>query len=679
MKELLKKLQLWATITTISEIVLLGTFVTLYYFNVWGMQDTIPGEVVSYLCVFLLCVNFICYSVFTVLLYKNRQKTNIRLATLLGNDVFETYLFANLGFIVINEEDKVIFVSDKLKDKDFNIINRNVYEWCPKLKELNTEEDIKEDKIVEISNFSFRVKFLNHSGLIIFQDVTNNENALKLYQNGATCLAFIMIDNYQELASNNEEINEVIPMIKSEIVEYAKKYNIVLRSYKNDSYFALMRYEDYKKIEKDNFSILNSIRILAKKEEANVSLSIGISFDFPSLTQLNEMATSALNVAMSRGGDQVVVAQMNSELKFFGGSSETSESRNKVKVKSDANSLLNYISQADDKETIIIMGHSYMDMDCLGTCLGLQSLCDYKNKKSQIVYDPNITESKTRGAISSQFKSDEFKRRFISPKEAMEITNPRTLLLIGDVNNPSQFMCKDIAEKTEKIIIVDHHRRGDKFVENILLPIIETSASSASELVAEIIKYGSKYPPIVVPSKVATIMLSGILLDTNYFKTKTVGERTYEACQILKSYGGDNQKADDLLKDEFEEYSAVASLVATQQTYDYGIVYCCGKEDEVVEQANIAKACNICVGLKNVQAAFTIAKISPNDVKMSARSDGSINVQIVCEKLGGPKGSGGGRFSASAVVFKNATIESVKKELIDTLDSLRDEIKTKGD
>ena len=186
------------------------------------------------------------------------------------------------------------------------------------------------------------------------------------------------------------------------------------------------------------------------------------------------------------------------------------------------------------------------------------------------------------------------------------------------------------------------------------------------------IKFGSNYPPIKVSSKVATIMLSGISLDTNFFKSKTVGSRTFEACMVLKDYGADSQKADQLLKDEFEEYSAVNSLVQTLKTYSYGITYCVGADDEIVDRATLAKACNTCINLKGINAAFVIGRISADQVGISCRGDGSVNVQLVAEKLGG-----GGHFSMGAAQFMNITTQKAEELLINALDNLKNEIRTK--
>ena len=667
MKKLLKRIQFTALYVTLGELVILGFFFGIYLTNSWNFQNIISLNVMGYIVLAVIVANLILLWIGLFVIYFNRQRNDLKTGDIIGNDIQASYKFANLGCVIVDDEGLIIYVSETLKSKGFNILNHNIYVWKPELKKI--DEDKNNQEIFVINKLYYKVTHLKENGVFLFQDVNDYESAFVMFQKNATCIGIIQIDNYSDIAQNNEEINEIIPTIKTFINEYAKKFKLVLRSYKNDSYYVICRNEDLINMKKDSFSVLSQVRSLASKSDFNTSLSIGFAYDFSTLNQLNDMASNALSVAMSRGGDQVVIAQLDHELLFIGGKTEAVESRNKVKVKADSMALLNYIEQNDN---IFIMGHKDMDMDALGSCLGLQALCDYKKKTSRIIYDPNKTEKKTRGAIQTEFSPDELKKKFISIETALKEANGSTLLLICDVNAPKQFMCQDIVDKTDKIIIIDHHRRGDSFIDNLIFSVIDTSASSASEIIVEMIKFGSKYPPIKVSPKVATIMLSGISLDTNFFKSKTVGSRTFEACMVLKDYGADSQKADQLLKDEFEEYSAVNSLVQTLKTYSYGITYCVGNDDEIVDRATLAKACNTCINLKGINAAFVIGRISTNQVGISCRGDGSVNVQLVAEKLGG-----GGHFSMGAAQFMDVSTQKAEELLINALDSLKNEIRTK--
>jgi c-di-AMP phosphodiesterase-like protein len=223
-------------------------------------------------------------------------------------------------------------------------------------------------------------------------------------------------------------------------------------------------------------------------------------------------------------------------------------------------------------------------------------------------------------------------------------------------------------------MIIDHHRRGESYPEKPVLSYIDPTAASATELITEMIKYSNANPRIEIKPAFATIMLSGIFMDTSYFKNKAVGMRTFEAAQTLKSYGADNSIADDYLKDEYEEYSLINKIISTIQTPFYGVVYCVSDDRDIIERTTIAKVCNTLLQLKGVNAAFVIGRTSDSEVRISGRSDGSVNVQFILEKLGG-----GGHFTSAATNLGDVQIEKAATRLLSTLsqylDSARNALK----
>ena len=309
------------------------------------------------------------------------------------------------------------------------------------------------------------------------------------------------------------------------------------------------------------------------------------------------------------------------------------------------------------------MGHTDMDMDAIGSALGIKAICDSFNKSSAIVYDPKYAEKKVRTAMASLFTNEQLTKMIVSIKEAKEKVKPQTLVIVVDVSKPSMVMAPQVLEVCDKVVVIDHHRRAEEFIENPVLSYIEPSASSASELVAEIIKFSTANSNIKLDPTFATIMLSGIFLDTGFYKSRTVGLRTFEASGVLKEYGADNAVADDLLKDEYEEYALVNKILASLKTPYYGVVYCNSGDDDIVERSTLAKVANQCMQLKGINACFVIGKTNNNEIRISARSDGTINVQVLCEKLGG-----GGHFSMAAAAFKDKNSKQVESLLLETLD-----------
>lgn len=674
MQRKINTLRLAVLIITLCELLVVGGFLTLYLLNVWGMKDAMPVEVIAYVCSAIVIFDcfFIWGSLFSI--YKLRQKSDIKTSDVVGGDIQEAYIFGKLGFVVVDPTGTVLWISDLFTQRSMNIINENIYEFCPRLKDF-IDKEVGDSIVVKLQGYDYNVKFLRSAGLFIFKDVSEYESLSKYANDQATCIGIISIDNYNDITSSNADFNDAINSVKSIVLDYSKEHGVLLRVIRNDTYFAICNHESLVRIINDGFSILDKVREATLKVDTKPTLSIGFAYDFPDVNKLNEMASNALEIAMSRGGDQAVVSKYGSELEFFGGRTEAVEKRSKVKVRVFANSLISLIKRSSN---VLIMGHLNMDMDALGSCLGVKAICDYCEKPAQIVYDPKLTERKTKSALLSSFSREELAKLVVAPKDAPDKIKPQSLVVVCDVSRPKMTMCKRLLDITDKIVVIDHHRRAEDFIEHPVLQEIEPSASSACELVAELIKYNSESQPIPLQEKYATIMLSGIFLDTGFYKSKTVGLRTFDASMILKEYGADNGKADDFLKEEYEEYSLTNKIVETMKTPYYGVVYCIGEESEILEISSLAKAANACMALKGVNCCFVIGRTGDDEVRMSARSDGTVNVQILCEKM-----NGGGHFTAAGAAFKDSSIRSVETLLLDTLannlsDARSDKAKKEG-
>lgn len=667
MKKLLKIIQVIFLSLGAIEVLGFGIFISFYITNFNDLKSNLGEEVVGYISIIIILLNILVMGILIFIVNAKKQKIDFTVTEALGKVSGTSYQFGKIGFIIYDENDNIIRNSDLFSRLNLNLIGNNIFSLFPKLSSINEDADSSSNdneilNTIKINDNYYEVKALKSNRMFIFRDITEFENLRNLFNNNSLALGIIMIDNYSEIVQNNEDINDIIPQIRSVISSYAKQYRLVLRAYKSDSYLAIGKNEDVEAMKKDNFSVLTDVRMIGQKSDISTSLSMGFAYDYSSTSQINEMASNALSIAMSRGGDQAIVVQMNHDIFFAGGKTEAMENRNKVKVKSDANTLLNLIEE-NKHNKIFIMGHIQADMDAIGSCLGIMEICRYKNcDYAKIVYDPTVTERKARGALMSYFSKAEIEEMTISLRGALNECEQNSLLIVVDVNRPSIMMCPRLVEKTDKIIVIDHHRRSAEFVENLLFNIIDPSASSASELITEIIKYGSKFPVIPVDSKIATIMLSGIFMDTSFYKTKSVGVRTFEASMTLKEYGADNFKADDLLKDEYEEFSLISSIVDTMKTPYQGIVYCLAKEDVILEQATLAKAANQCIQLKGIKASFVVGRTDENSIRISARSDGTVNVQLICEKFGG-----GGHFAMAAALFKDTTIANVESLLLEAL------------
>ena len=671
----IKRLKITTFIILAIEIVALCTFVAFYLKDFNGIKAFFEPEYFIYIATGLLVLDGIIFLCVLSAISKKRTSDDLKTVNVMGRDIRGAFEFGRIGFAVIDEESNVLWISSFLTSKNFDMVSKNIYDWCPELKNI-MDKDPVEGLTVMIKNNYYSVKYIRSAGLFIFRDIHDQEYNRKLVSDKGLVLGIIMIDNYADIVGPTEDNSDVMDDVKAEIVSYFRDRHFLLRQFRSDAYMAVGNHKDFKAILKDGFSVLDKIRELVKGKTSQPTLSIGFACEFEDAKQTHENATSALDIAMSRGGDQAVVSRKNSELQFFGGKTEAIEKRSKVKVRIIADALISYINNADN---VIVMGHTNADMDAIGSSLGIKAVCDSLNKNCKVVFESKLYEKKARVAVTSQFTSEELKQFAVTTKEAKELVNPKTLIVVVDVSKPSLTLCPELLELGTKIICIDHHRRGEEFIDNALLPYVEPSSSSASELIAELIRYSSNSDILKVPPKIATIMLSGIFLDTGFFKTKTVGLRTFEACSILKEFGADNALADELLKDEFEEFALVNSILSTYETFGLGVVCCTSQDEEMIDRATLAKVADQCNHLKGVNCAFAVGKIGKSAYGVSARSDGSINVQTLCEKMG----QGGGHFAKAACVINAQSVteahEVVKRTIEQYLSDARNLEAMKGE
>lgn len=660
MRKTINRIKVIATTIILIQVIAVIVFAVFYFLNLFDFQQNFEPLFMIVAAAIVVLINSIFVWISIVIVSSIRRKTNLKAADVIGSDVQEAYNFAMLGLVVVDDYDIVLWTNDLFQERHIDIIDTNVLEWQPKLKLLKESSDETLTVKLDINSRDYEVKFLPEAGLYIFKDTTDFETLSNYSKEQAPVVGILTIDNYADVVKTEEDFNDRVAKVKTEIFQYATNFGLLLRRYRNDTYFVLCNYESLQKMKTDNFSLINKIREIGMEDDVPLTLSIGIAHDFPDVSKLNDLANEALSIAMSRGGDQVVISKYGADMEFVGGKTEAQENRNRVKVRVVANSLISLIKASSN---VLIMGHTMMDMDALGACLGVKAICENLEKPSQIVVDLKSTEYKTRSALTSTFSRDELEKIMLTSKEAEDKIRPLTLLIVVDVHIPAIVMAPRLLELTSKIVVIDHHRRAEEYIESPVLSHIDPSACSSSELVTEFIHFASVNPRIIIPSNYATIMLSGIFLDSNYYKSKNTGIRTFEASTILKDSGADNSLADDFLKDEFEEYAAINEIVSGMKTHSPGVVYAIAPRDKIFDSATLAKAANTCLSMKAINAAFVIGSTSNKEAKMSCRSDGTINVQIIAEKMGG-----GGHFTSAATAFEKTSLDAVEETLVVTLD-----------
>lgn len=658
MGKVLDRIKTSCFVIIITELLLIAAFCILYFNNFFSFQSYVQPIWVILGAAGLVFIDCLFVWIVVIKVGRLRSSTDLRAAQIIGSDVQEAYNFAMIGLVVTDENDIVLWTNDLFRLRHIDLIDKNILAWQPSLESIKNSNDNEVCKIV-CNNRNYEVKYLADAGLWIFKDNTEFESLYLYSKEQAPIVGLISIDNYEDVVRGEDDFNDAITRLRNVIFNYAKEFGVLLRRHRDDTYLLLGNYDSFCQMKDDKFSILDKAREVSRDEDIPLTLSIGIAKDFPDVVKLNEMANNALDIAMSRGGDQAVIAPYGSEMEFIGGRTDATEKRNRVKTRVLADSLVSLIRNASD---VLIMGHSQMDMDALGASLGISAICNRLGKNNRIVVDLKDTELKTRGALLSQFSKDELDKLIITPSNAHLLVESDTLLIVVDVHIPRMTMAPNLLNLCSKVVVIDHHRRAEEYIESPVFNHIDSTASSASEIVTEFIRFSSLSPRVELPETFATIMLSGIFLDTAYFKNKRTGVRTFEASTILKEYGADNSAADDLLKDDYEEYLEVNRLIKSLKTAEYGVVYAFGDNDTVYDSATIAKACNTCLTMKGVYAAFVFAKVSQKDIRMSCRSNGMINVQIIAEKLGG-----GGHFNSAAAVFNKSDVLEVEKILVGVL------------
>ncbi len=673
MGKTIKIIKRFSFIIILLEIVLGAAFAVIYFENFFDLQSRLANHplILVLAMIILMAVNCLFVWIVTLLISTLRQKTDLKAAEVIGSDVQEAYNFAMIGLAITDDNNIVLWTNDLFKSRHIEIMDMDIISWQPDLAPLR-DSSKGVDQVVKIALNSsvYQVKLLPEAGLWIFKDVTDYEQLFKNYNEQAPVIGILAIDNYDDVVRGDDDFNDVVTKVKSDIFSYAKDFGILLRRIKDDSYSMLCNFASYQRMLDDKFSIIDKVRSESSRSEIPLTLSVGIAYDFPDVNKLNDLANDALDIAMSRGGDQVVVSAFGQEMQFFGGKTEAQEKRNRVHDRERGNTIINLINASSN---ILIMGHANMDMDAFGACLGIKAICNQLKKDSRIVADLKNTETKTRAAMTTSFGRNELEKIIINSKDAESLINADTLLIVVDVHTQSMTMAPRLVDKANKKVVIDHHRRAEEFIAPTVLNVIEPSASSTCEILAEFIRFSTIINPrIELPSSYATIMLSGILLDSSFFRSKSTGIRTFEAATILKEYGADNSRADDFLKDTYEEHKEVAEITSNLEYPNPEVVIAVANKDGLFDHATIAKAANMCLTFKGVRAAFVVGKVSQRETRVSVRSDGSINVSILAEKLGG-----GGHFTSAAATFvgAEADLDNVKQRIITIIQTSLDEAK----
>ena len=566
------------------------------------------------------------------------------------NAAKSTLINSPFPLVIIETDGNIIWKSSKFIHEFANIDINNYINSLAKEIKLEIENSKKQDKgtsedliekQIEIGTKTYKVvgEYVKsketskkngttneYMTTLYFIDETEGLELQKEYEDSKLSVGIIMIDNYEEIMNRipDEEKPVIIAQIERNLYDWAAEFEGLIIKSERDTFVFVVEQKYISKLEEEKFSILDKIKEISIPGKVQSTLSIAIETEGSSNYEKYKSAQSIIDIALGRGGDQAVLRK-NGKYVFFGGRTQELEKRTKVKARIVSHALEELMKEA---QNIIIMGHTNCDIDAMGAAFGIYRLAKINEKEAYIV-------NETRGTgldnfIETAKKEEEYENVIISKEEALEKITQETLLVVVDTHKTTYVEVPELLEKTNKIVIIDHHRRSTDFIENAILTFHEVYASSACELVTELIEYSEN--DITLSQLEAEGLYAGIMMDTKNFTFKT-GVRTFEAAAYLRKSGVDIIKVKKWFQSDLESYNIISNIVRNVEIHNNTIAI--SVFDEENEDANLicAKAADELLTISDITASFVIGNLSDHRVCISGRSIGDINVQIILEKL----------------------------------------------
>ena len=572
----------------------------------------------------------------------------------------EALLELPIGIILINEKNSIEWANPyaaKIFSSD-SLIGSELFDLSEKFHQIIKTENT-DHNVVTIDERSYNVYYRSEEKLFYLFDITEKLEIETLYYSDRTVIGIILVDNYDELsqAMDDQTRSQLNSLVTSLVNGWGTENGIFVKRIATDRFMAVFTEGTLAEIEKKKFSILDDIREKTAKQSTALTLSIGVGTGSTSLIELGELAQSSLDLVLGRGGDQVAIKRSDGKLKFFGGKTNPVEKRTRVRARVISHALRDLI-QGSDK--VFIMGHQMPDMDAIGAAIGVRKMARMNKVEGYVVINFNELDGSVTRLMDEIERDEELFSHFISPDEVLSMMTERSLVIVVDTHKPSMVIDVRILDKAEKVVVIDHHRRGEEFINNTMLVYMEPYASSTAELVTELIEYQPKNEKLNMLE--STALLAGIIVDTKSFTLRT-GARTFEAASYLRTYGADTVLVQRLLKEDIETYIERAKLIETVELTDEGVAIARGNEGVVYGSVLIAQTADILLTMLGVTASFVIASRADGKVGISARSLGELNVQIVMEELGG-----GGHLTNAACQLSVDSVEEAYEQLKNVLD-----------
>ena len=501
----------------------------------------------------------------------------------------------------------------------------------------------------------YAVHLDRNSGVLYFFDVSGEYEATVELVTSRPVIGIISVDNYDDLEDETSEsdISHINSFVANFVSEFTGKYQMFSRRVTMDRFYLFTDYTVLEQLMQDKFSVIDTFREEAKQRDLALTMSMGLSYGDGDHEGIGKVALSNLNLAEVRGGDQVVVKE-NDETKnpiYFGGGSAASIKRTRTRTRAMMTAISEKLRSVDH---VFVVGHKNLDMDALGSAVGMQLFSSNVLDDSYVVYDAEQMSPDIHRAI--QFLENEGVTKLIPLTQAMGMVTNRSLLVMVDHSKTALTLSKEFYDLFTQTIIIDHHRRDQDFPENAVITYIESGASSASELVTELIQFQNSKKARLSRIQ-ASVLMGGMMLDTKNF-TSRVTSRTFDVASYLRTRGSDSIVIQELAATDFEEYRLVNELILQGQAVQPSILVAQAKDDKEYDIVVISKAADTMLAMSGIEASFVIAKNSQGDISISARSRSKINVQRIMEELGG-----GGHFNLAAARLTDMTLQEAGDKL----------------
>ncbi len=587
-----------------------------------------------------------------------------------------------IPYAMLDDGGKIVWTNEAFekvvhKDRGYRKSITSLFPSVTRERLPGEQERSELDIVYENSNYVAKMRKISLEDMLVSSDIVDGENfsgyliafylfdetalriALQEVDDQSLAVGLIYLDNYDEALDSVEEVRRslLVALIDQKVNKYVSALDGICKKLEKDKYMVILRKKATVLLRESRFDLLDEVKTVNIGNEMAVTISIGMGLDGLTYAQNFEFARNAIELALGRGGDQAVM-KTPQEITYFGGKSQQVEKSTRVKARVKAQALREIIT---GKEKVLIMGHRMADVDSFGAAVGIYRISTTLERKAYIVL--NDISTSLRPMVESFKNHEDYQEdMIIGSQQAIELAGSNTVLVVVDVNKPSITECPELLRLCKSIVVLDHHRQGTEVVENATLSYVEAYASSACEMVSEILQYIGE--SIKISPEEADCMYSGIMIDTSNFMTKT-GVRTFEAAAFLRRNGADVTRVRKLFREEAIEYKTKADAVSQAEIYrDVFAVSTCSSEGIESPTVMGAQAANELLNIRGVKASFVLTEYQ-NQIFVSARSIDEVNVQVIMEKMGG-----GGHLSAAGCQLNGVSIFEGIGILKGTLDKM---------